>query len=82
MEEQLCRVEIQKDPRREEFVARVYSEYDGTKEFRGRTLDHLLRELTVDLEFSFGEATRRGGGATETPPNFEEEGTFVEEDRY
>jgi hypothetical protein len=80
VEEQLCRVEIVKDPRRDEYVANVYSEYDGIKEFRHRDLDHLLRELTVDLEFSYGESVRRG--ATETPPNFDEEGGFVEEDRF
>jgi hypothetical protein len=80
LEEQLCRVEINKDPRRDEYVAKVYSEYDGVKEFRHRSLDNLLRELTVDLEYSYGEAVRRSG--TETPPNFDEEGGFVEEDRF
>lgn len=80
MEEQLCRVEIQKDPSRDEYVAKVYSDYDGVREFRGRSLDLLLRELTVELEESFGEAVRRG--AVETTPNFEEEAGFVEEDRF
>lgn len=80
MEEQLCRVEIIKDPRREEYVAKVYSEYEGVKEFRNRNLDHLLRELSMDLEFSYGESVRRG--EPETPPSFEEEGAFVEEDRF
>lgn len=80
MEEQLCRVEIVKDPRRDEYVAKVYSEYEGIKEFRHRNLDTLLRELTVDLEFSYGEAVRSKG--SETPPNFEEEGGFMEEDRF
>lgn len=76
----MCRVEINKDPRRDEYVAKIYSEFDGVKEFRSRDLDHLLRELTVDLEFSFGESVRRG--ETETPPNFDEEGAFVDEDKF
>ena len=82
LEEPLCRVEIEKDPRRDEYVAKVYSEYEGVKEFRSRNLDHLLRELTVDLEYSFGESVRRGGGGLEAQPNFEEEGGFVEEDKF
>lgn len=80
LEEQLCRVEIVKDPRRDEYVAKVYSEYDGIKEFRNRSLDTLLRELTVDLEFSYGESVRQT--ATENPPGFDEEGAFIEEDRF
>lgn len=82
MEEQLCRVEIVKDPRRDEYVAKVYSQYDGVKEFRSRSLDHLLRELSVDLEYSYGESVRRED--VEPPPNFDEEGGagFVDEEKF
>ena len=80
MEEQLCRVEINKDPRRDEFVAKVFSDYEGVREFRSRNLEHLLRELTVELEVSYGEAVRSRG--TETPPNIDEEGGFVDEDKF
>lgn len=81
MEEQLCRIEIDKDAGREEYVARIYSQFDGEREFRHRDLDHLLRELTVELEFSFGEATR-GGKVAEEPPNVDEEGGFIDEDKF
>ena len=81
LEEPLCRVEIVKDLRKEEYAAKLYSEYDGTKEFRSRSLDHLLRELSIELEFSFGEAVRRGE-VEETPPTFDEEGGYQEEESF
>lgn len=76
----MCRVEITKDERRNEYVAKVYSQYEGVKEFRSRNLEQLLRELSVDLEYSFGEAVRRE--EVETPPNFEEEAGFLEEEKF
>ena len=82
MEEPLCRVEIIKDNKKEEYAAKVYSEYEGMKEFRSRSLDHLLRELSIELEFSFGEAVRRGE-TEETPPAFDEEGGgYPEEESF
>lgn len=81
IEEQLCRVEIERDGERGEFVARVYSQLDGEKEYRHRDLDTLLRELTVDLEDSFGEAVR-GAAAPEPPPGFDEDGGFVDEEKF
>ena len=80
MDEQLCRVEITKDSRKDEYVAKVYSEYEGIKEFRSRNLEHLLRELSVDLEFSFGESIRRE--EVEPPPNFEEEAGYPGEEKF
>lgn len=79
LEEPLCRVEIVKNLDKEEYSAKVYSEYEGTKEFRSRNLDTLLRELSIELEFSFGEAVRRGE-TEETPPMFDEEGGYPEEE--
>lgn len=81
LEEPLCRVEIIKDTTKEEYAAKVYSDYEGVKEFRSRNLDHLLRELSIELEYSFGEAVRRGE-ADETPPSFDEEGGFAEEESF
>ena len=81
LEEPLCRVEIVKDTTKDEYAAKVYSEYEGMKEFRSRSLDHLLRELSIELEYSFGEAVRRGD-VDETPPAFDEEGGFSEEESY
>lgn len=81
LEEPLCRVEIIKDTAKEEYAAKVYSDYEGVKEFRSRSLDHLLRELSIELEYSFGEAVRRGE-ADETPPSFDEEGGFAEEESF
>lgn len=81
MEEPLCRVEIIKDLRKEEYAAKVYSDYEGIKEFRSRNLDQLLRELSIELEYSFGEAVRRGE-VEETPPAFDEEGGFTEEESF
>ena len=76
MDEPLCRVEINQQGT--DFVAKVYSDYEGVREFRSRSLDHLLRELTIDLEFSFGESVRRE--TPETPPSFEEEGVYPGEE--
>lgn len=73
-------MEITKDGRKEEYVAKVYSEHEGTKEFRSRNLDLLLRELSVDLEFSFGESVRRDD--IETPLNFEEEAGYPGEEQF
>ncbi|MBI2078727.1 MAG: hypothetical protein HYT80_10225 [Euryarchaeota archaeon] len=82
LEEPLCRVEIIKDVTKEEYAAKVYSEYEGIKEFRSRSLDHLLRELSIELEYSFGEAIRRGA-TEETPPAFDEEGGgYPEEENF
>lgn len=81
LEEPLCRVEIVKDVEKEEYAAKVYSEYEGVKEFRSRSLDHLLRELTIELEYSFGEAVRRGE-VEEAPPVFDEEGGFAGEESF
>ena len=81
LEEPLCRVEINRsDDDRAEFVAKVYSELDGVKELRNTNLELLLRELTIDLEFSFGESVRRGAAAP--PQNFEEEGVYPGEEMY
>jgi hypothetical protein len=81
LEEPLCRVEIVKDLQKEEYAAKVYSDYEGTKEFRSRNLDHLLRELTIELEASFGEAVRRGE-VEDTPPAFDEEGGYPDEETF
>jgi hypothetical protein len=81
LEEPLCRVEIVKDTTKEEYAAKVYSDYEGVKEFRSRSLDHLLRELSIELEYSFGEAVRRGE-VDETPPAFDEEGGYAEEESF
>lgn len=81
LEEPLCRVEIVKDMTKEEYAAKVYSDYEGVKEFRSRNLDHLLRELSIELEYSFGEAVRRGE-VDEAPPSFDEEGGFAEEESF
>jgi hypothetical protein len=81
LEEPLCRVEIVKDMTKEVYAAKVYSDYEGVKEFRSRNLDHLLRELSIELEYSFGEAIRRGE-ADETPPSFDEEGGYPEEESF
>jgi hypothetical protein len=81
LEEPLCRVEINRSENGDGYVATIYSDYDGTRELRGRNLETLLRELTIDLEFSFGESTRRGAGMVEeTPPSFEEEGVYPGEE--
>jgi hypothetical protein len=62
------------------YVAKVYSDYDGVREFRNRVLENLLRELTIDLELSFGESVRRGGPTTETSPTYDEEGAYPGEE--
>ncbi len=74
----MCRVEIKRpDDNGGEFVAKIYSDLDGVKELRNPNLELLLRELTIDLEYSFGESARRG---VEPAPPFEEEGVYSGED--
>lgn len=83
LEEALCRVEINRSEQSSEFVAKIYSDLDGVKELRNPNLELLLRELTIDLEFSFGESMRRGGGAVPEPQSsFEEEGVYPGEEMY
>lgn len=61
MEEHLARVEIQ---RRADgtYAAVIWSETEGDKELVARDLEHLFRELTMDLEFVVGEHAREGRG--------------------
>jgi len=61
MEEQLARVQIVKRDNGT-FAAVIWSETEGDKELTSRTLDHLFRELTMDLEFVVGEHAREGRG--------------------
>lgn len=83
LEEALCRVEINSSEDPKEFVAKIYSDLDGVKELRNPNLELLLRELTIDLEFSFGESMRRGGSAAaDTQSSFEEEGVYPGEEMY
>ena len=60
MEEPLARVEIMEQG--DIFTATIWSETEGSKELRAHTLDTLLRELTMDLEFVAGEHQREGRG--------------------
>ncbi len=61
MEEPLARVEIIRHSD-DLFTAVIWSETEGDKELRAASLDTLLRELTMDLEFVVGEHTREGRG--------------------
>lgn len=61
MEEPLARVEIVRNPN-DTYSAVIWSETEGDKELRARSLDGLFRELTMDLEFVVGEFTREGRG--------------------
>ncbi len=61
MEEPLARVEISRTPHGG-YQAIIWSETEGDKELRAATLDGLLRELTMDLEFAAGEHMREGRG--------------------
>ncbi|MGB0651995.1 MAG: hypothetical protein ACPGQL_02245 [Thermoplasmatota archaeon] len=61
MEEPLARVEVHRTANRN-FVAVVWSETEGDKELAASTLDGLLRELTMELEFATGEHMREGRG--------------------
>lgn len=60
MEEQLARVEIART--KKGYSAMVWTETEGNKEMANKTLDGLIRELTMDLEFAVGSQTREGRG--------------------
>ena len=80
LEEPLCRVEILKATT-SEYVATIYSDFEGVKELRNPNLELLLRELTMDLEYNYGaESSRKGSfGAS---PSFEEEGVYPGEEMF
>ncbi len=61
MEEHLARVEINRNPKGN-YIATIWSETEGDKELKAATLDGLMRELTMDLEFAVGEHMREGRG--------------------
>jgi hypothetical protein len=62
MEENLCKIEILKEGN--EYVARIFTETEGTREISRPTVEMLLRDLTVDLEYIF-EGPSRGQEGTE-----------------
>jgi hypothetical protein len=59
MEENLCKIEIFKED--SEYMARVILETEGTKELSRPTVEMLLRDLTVDLEYMFESPAREEG---------------------
>jgi hypothetical protein len=61
MEEPLARVEIVRN-KNGTYSAIVWSETEGDKELTNKSLDGLMRELSMDLEFAAGEHTREGRG--------------------
>lgn len=61
MEEHLARVEIH-HIRDDLYTAKIWSETEGSKELRASTLDGLMRELTMDLDFVSGGHSRDGAG--------------------
>ncbi len=61
MEEHLARVEISRSESGT-YSAVLWSETEGDKEIRSESLEGLLRELSMDLEFVAGEHTREDRG--------------------
>ncbi len=60
MEEHLARVEI-RHVNDDLYTATIWSETEGSKELRASSLEGLMRELTMDLDFVVG-GQREGGG--------------------
>jgi hypothetical protein len=56
MEENLCKIEIFADGNG--YKAKIFTETEGTKEMMRPSLESLLRDLSVDLEFMFESLNR------------------------
>ncbi|AGI47053.1 hypothetical protein TALC_00038 [Thermoplasmatales archaeon BRNA1] len=51
MEEHLCNVEIVKD--NNNFVARIQSDFGGTREYKSNNFEEVLEQLYSDLQEEF-----------------------------
>lgn len=54
MEETLYNIEIHKN-KMGSYVGKVFSDFDGVKEFQNRQLEKLLRDMTIDMQLALDE---------------------------
>ena len=59
MEEVLYDVEIHKNDGR--FIGKLYSDFDGIKEFHNERIDKLLRDMIFDMQLVHDEFSNRTG---------------------
>ena len=57
MEEVLYNIEIHKD--KSSYLGKIYSDIDGVKEFENDRIDHLLRDIIVDMQLALDEFSNR-----------------------
>jgi hypothetical protein len=55
MTERLYSIEIKKD--KNGFLARLFSNIDGVKEFRNKYFYQLIRDITIDIELALDQFT-------------------------
>lgn len=65
-EETLYSIEIHKDE--DGYLGKLFSDVDGTKEFKNDHLDELLRDMTVDMQLALDEFSNR---SDEFPEKYE-----------
>ncbi|MCH3977685.1 MAG: hypothetical protein LKJ94_03710 [Candidatus Methanomethylophilus sp.] len=54
MEDVLCNIELVKD--NNYFIARIQSEYNGTREYKSSNIEEVLEQMTMDLQEEFDSA--------------------------
>ena len=54
MEDVLCNIELVKD--NNYFIARIQSEYNGTREYKSSNSEEVLEQMTMDLQEEFDSA--------------------------
>ncbi|MCK4347342.1 MAG: hypothetical protein KAW47_01880 [Thermoplasmatales archaeon] len=64
MEEVLYGIEIHKGEGK--YLGKLFSDADGVKEFRNDHLDHLLRDMTIDMQLALEEFSNRSSEFTES----------------